>query len=172
MMILPKELEVEIKEKLRYVSKPFDLIPIWRMAGKNMHPIDARDCFSCYRRYANPPEAFFEHLIRFSVEEKKMMRRIDESTDPREIMEIGRRLGMNLDMKTAEDFAEHHKQYVENIKEDGKDNSVQATEDTLVKWMDTRDKQEFITIGMELDSDATENEMAELFDKLRIEHHR
>ncbi len=33
MMILAKELEIEIKEKLRHVSKPFDLISIWRLAG-------------------------------------------------------------------------------------------------------------------------------------------
>ena len=170
MMVLPKELETEIKEKLRHVSKPFDLIPIWKLAGKNMHPIDARDCFSCYRRYENPPEAFFEHLTRFSVEEIEWQHRLDESTDPQEIIKLGKKFEMDIDMETAEILAGCHSRIIERRKEDGRANAVQETEEMLVKWMGTTDKQEFINIGLQLDSDSTEEEMAELFDKLRTGH--
>ena len=33
------------------------------------------------------------------------------------------------------------------------------------KWLESEDKQEFITLGLQLDPKATEEEMAELFDK-------
>lgn len=170
MMVLPKELETEIKEKLRHVSKPFDLIPIWKLAGKNMHPIDARDCFSCYRRYENPPEAFFEHLTSFSVEEKEWRHRLDESTDPQEIIELSKKLEMDMDIETAEILADCNRSTIELREENGSGDVVQEIEEMLVKWMATRDKKEFIAIGLQLDSDATEEEMAELFDKLRDGH--
>ncbi len=170
MMVLPKELETEIKEKLRHVSKPFDLIPIWKLAGKNMHPIDARDCFSCYRRYENPPEAFFEHLTSLSVEEKEWRHRLDESTDPQEIIELGKKFEMDLDMEDAEFLADCHRKTIELREENGSGDVVQEIEEMLVKWMGTTDKQEFINIGFQLDSDATEEEMAELFDQLRTGH--
>ena len=56
------------------------------------------------------------------------------------------------------------KEMLEAAKEDGIGNIVQETEEMLVKWLDTTDKQEFINIGLQLDTDSTEEEMAELTD--------
>ena len=166
MMVLPKELEATIKERLRHVSKPFDLIPIWKMAGKNMHPVDARDCFDCFSGYENLSEVFFERLTYFSLEEKEWRHRLDESTDPQEIIELCKKYEMDMDMETAEILADCHREMIELRAENGSGNVVQEIEDMLVKWMDARDKQKFIAIGLQLDSDATE-EMAELFEKLK-----
>ena len=104
-------------------------------------------------------------MKRLTKQQEKWVKVMGTSINPQEIMEPALKMQMTpFTLEKAKDLAELNKP------EGGGALKMmnESLQDMWVQWMDTRDKQEFITLGLQIDPTATEEEMAELFDKSRV----
>lgn len=120
-------------------------------------------------------------------QERELTKKLRSASSVAEIQEVGSQLGMDFTEELAKEYLETinqdkpEKDFMELLREaHATDDETKKKEiydkiveqekkrvrmDMFDKWLESEDKQEFITLGLQLDPKATKEEMEKLFDK-------